>query len=367
MRCLYTYILLIMVAVFTTSCKKRIKGGVDDNFGSGINGVSVTILNSNFHTYSDNNGRFEIDYVPGEIKLLYEKEGYTSDTQMLSIYKKSNYEAAEVMLIKKPDQKGVYYQSFGSYIPLTKVKAEKYDIASHWEKYTVEWYVVEHECVQIPYLDVGPQPLYNLVIQDFFKNNDGFISYPKCLALYKIYGDNGEFAILKGSVIEGAKIIKGSKIKMDFIEKDNTLLIKASLDYGRYLLTREAYAPWIATDPSFMFELVDTTKQKITQGESLKSKSMQHTTGVEEIQEFKGYITKIEGGNAVLTMTVSGEVDEETGDAYEQSFLLNSQTKITSNNAKYNAIGDLEDNLKINVKYTNSGGDIQEAKEIIIE
>lgn len=360
-------ILSLLIILLITSCKKRIKGGVDDNFGKGINGVSVTILNSNFHTYSDNNGRFEIDYVPGEIKLLYEKEGYTSDTQMLNIYKKSNYEAAEVMLIKKPDQKGVYYQSFGSYIPLTKVKAEKYDIASHWEKYTVEWYVVEHECVQIPYLDAGPQPLYNLVIQDFFKNNDGFISYPKCLALYKIYGDNSEFATLKGSYIEGAKIIQGKKIKMDFIEKDKTLLIKASLDYGRYLLTRESYAPWIATDPSFMFELVDTTKHKITQSETPKPEGVQRKIGMDEIQEFKGYITKIEGGNAELTMTVSGEVDEETGDAYEQSFLLSSQTKITSKKSKYKTIGDLEDNLQINVKYTDSGGDIQEAKEIIIE
>lgn len=358
----------IFITIFlSSSCKKRIVGIVDDNFGKGINGVSVTILNSNFHTYSDNNGRFEIDYVPGEIKLLYEKEGYTSDTQMLSIYKKSNYEAAEVMLIKKPDQKGVYYQSFGSYIPLTKVKAEKYDIASHWEKYTVEWYVVEHECVQIPYLDAGPQPLYNLVIQDFFKDKSGFINYPKCLALYRIYGDNGEFAILKGSVIEGAKIIKGNKIKMDFTEKDNTLLIKASLDYGRYLLTREAYAPWIANDPSFMFELVDTTKQKITQDETLKSKGMQHTIGVKEVQEFKGYITKIEGGNAVLTMTVSGEVDEETGDANEQSFLLNSQTKITSKKSKYKSIGDLEDDLVIKVKYHEEGVDINDAEEIIIE
>ncbi|MBX7226408.1 MAG: carboxypeptidase-like regulatory domain-containing protein [Chitinophagales bacterium] len=354
-------ILLLFILLSITSCKKRITGYVHDNFGKSVNNVSVTISNSNFHSSTDDNGRFEIDYVPGEIKLLYEKEGYVSDTQVLSIYKKSNYEATKIMLIKKPEQRGVYYQSFNSYIPLTEVKTEKYDIASHWEQYTVEWYVKEFECVQIPYSYVGPQPLYTLAIQDFFKNNSGFVSYPKCLSLYKIYGDNGEFATLKGSYIEGAKILQGKKIKMDFTEKDKTLLITADLDYGKYVLTREAYAPWLATDPSFMFELVDTTKTPLKQSVEVHSKR-----DIQDEPGFVGYITNIDGGNALITITVQESMEEETGDGQELSFLLSASTRIISKNPKYKTLADIENNLKVIVRYSNSNGDIIDALSVEI-
>ena len=69
------YSLILLLSLFLFSCSKYKEGEVRDNFGKPVNGVMVSIENSNFKSFTDPNGNYKLDYVPGELSSsLVQKE-----------------------------------------------------------------------------------------------------------------------------------------------------------------------------------------------------------------------------------------------------------------------------------------------------
>lgn len=125
------YLLKLRIILFITftslmafSCLKsnRIEGKVVDFFGQPINDVEITIENSNFKSLSDKNGLYEIDYAPGDVKLVYLKNGYSENELHLNISEKSFFPAKDIKLIQMPIHKGICLMANNKYLELPKAE-----------------------------------------------------------------------------------------------------------------------------------------------------------------------------------------------------------------------------------------------------
>ena len=113
----YNYlILLLTLSLF--SCSKYIEGEVRDNFGNPIEGVKVSIENSDFQSFTDPNGNYKLDYVPGEFSVSFNKEDYVSETVGLNITEKQRYPMSKIELIRYPESEGIYIEDSLDYILL---------------------------------------------------------------------------------------------------------------------------------------------------------------------------------------------------------------------------------------------------------
>jgi hypothetical protein len=77
-------------------------GRVLDNFDRPLAGVRITIIGSTFSTESDAEGRYQIAYVPGEIRLAFTKSGHDEERRTLTIGAVATYPVEEVSLIRVP-------------------------------------------------------------------------------------------------------------------------------------------------------------------------------------------------------------------------------------------------------------------------
>ena len=101
-------LLIIVFLSMTENVEAKIHGIVKDIFGKGIDGVSVQIENTGFQAKTNKSGKYSIDYVPGNITLLYSKSGYTTHKLCLSIYEKAKFPAAPIEMWPIP-KAGIYY------------------------------------------------------------------------------------------------------------------------------------------------------------------------------------------------------------------------------------------------------------------
>lgn len=122
-----TLLLLLLLLIFT-ACEKQINGKVINNFNQPVEGVKVSILNSNFETVTDTDGQFEIGYVAGDITVSFKKPDHRSENRHLKITEKENYPLSVVELIKYPSEKGLFLVGKENYVKLNKsdlIKSEK--------------------------------------------------------------------------------------------------------------------------------------------------------------------------------------------------------------------------------------------------
>lgn len=101
---------LIFISLIISSCNKpTIDGRVVDMFGIPIDQVKVTIEGTSLETFTNNNGFYESDYVPGNIKVNLSKDGYTPRSFTIEIAEKTDFPAQDVIMIKSPEPNGIYY------------------------------------------------------------------------------------------------------------------------------------------------------------------------------------------------------------------------------------------------------------------
>ena len=54
----------------------NVQGAVVDDFGTPLDGVDVSITNTELRTKTDSRGRYKLGYVPGRFEVRFQKEGY---------------------------------------------------------------------------------------------------------------------------------------------------------------------------------------------------------------------------------------------------------------------------------------------------
>lgn len=122
------HLYLIIILIVFSACEKKIKGKVVNNFNQPIEGVDVSISNSNFNSVTDADGEFEIDYVAGEFVISFKKPNHRSETRNLKITQKEEYPLNKIELIKYPLKDGLFLMGKEGYIELKKstlIKTEK--------------------------------------------------------------------------------------------------------------------------------------------------------------------------------------------------------------------------------------------------
>jgi len=113
MKRFFSLLGIILSLLILTSCgSKKIEGKVEDVFGNPLSNVKVKIDKSTFSTTTNSSGEYSIDYAPGNIKLYFIKDGYTTQTLTLNIQQKSKYPAEKIVLYPIPKERGMYYVDF---------------------------------------------------------------------------------------------------------------------------------------------------------------------------------------------------------------------------------------------------------------
>lgn len=111
---------IIFIVLYGCSKKAQIVGEVLDNFGTPLKGANISIDGTTFKATTDEKGKYSIGYVPGKIKVLIGKEGYTSAELTLDIASESTYPAKSVTLYKIPVKPWIYLIGDSDYIPLNR-------------------------------------------------------------------------------------------------------------------------------------------------------------------------------------------------------------------------------------------------------
>src|ERR1700674_1243243 len=101
---------LIALALALTACgRAAVTGQVLDVFGKPVSGAAITVDGTAFSAMSDDNGRYEIQYVPGQFKIHIKKDGFVNMTLPFSVTQATEVPAAAVTLFPKVLEAGVYY------------------------------------------------------------------------------------------------------------------------------------------------------------------------------------------------------------------------------------------------------------------
>ena len=112
----------VSVGVGACSEDGRLEGKVLNNFGGGLPGVEVSIPGSKLTTTTDEDGLYELTYVPGRFSVVYRRDGLTSQSLQFDLSEETQYPVADVVLWLIPPAPEVFYAKDGAppgYIPLT--------------------------------------------------------------------------------------------------------------------------------------------------------------------------------------------------------------------------------------------------------
>lgn len=96
--------LLAAVALSLASCRQKvIEGKVTDEQGNAVADAVVRIDNTPFEARTGMKGEYQLDYTPGEVKLVTSKEGYETQEVVLSVPEKRHYAAPPTQLLREND------------------------------------------------------------------------------------------------------------------------------------------------------------------------------------------------------------------------------------------------------------------------
>ncbi len=104
--------IIFSLTVFTIligGCKKAvITGRVYDSFEKPLTDVNINIDGTEFYATTDSKGEYSIEYVPGDIKVLFSKQGYIDTMFAVNIATESKFPAKKINMYKIPKQQGIF-------------------------------------------------------------------------------------------------------------------------------------------------------------------------------------------------------------------------------------------------------------------
>ena len=242
----------LSICIFSNCSKKNIEGTVFDNFDQPLPGVNITISGTSYQAQTDNSGKYEIEYAPGSIKLVYEKQGYISEDLSINISEKVKFPAEKKVLFKKPDEIGVFLvdKNLKSYVKLNHGNLRKENVANpHWSIFNMEDAPSHYDYF---YCTGDYTP-----INSSNTNLDILVNYPVELNLYQIQREDGFFYQHEEFGLNS----KWTAIKpnLSSSKKDNLILLSGILPNGKYCFVAANNRFKWPIDPTYIFEI--TTNQ----------------------------------------------------------------------------------------------------------
>jgi hypothetical protein len=223
-------------------CGAQIVGQVLDGFGAPLKDVAVSIEDTTFKTTTNSNGKYSIGYVPGKIKVVIAKEGYTSTNLSLDIANESTFPAKSVVLYKIPATQGIWFFGESDYIPLTRGK-----IAFSSEKFPFSWnkpLSQETNIAKGEFTSIEKSTTFKFLDND--KNN---------IELYKLTDDG---LILSRTIFytetkDNAQILKDKCNKI----AEDVFVREISLEKGKYAFVRSSlfFVTKVIGEPIYLFEI----------------------------------------------------------------------------------------------------------------
>jgi hypothetical protein len=207
--------------------------------------VTVGIQGSSFTATTEDDGKYSLDYVPGEIKVTLSKSGYTSASLELNIAQKSVYPAARVQLFEIPKDKGLHLITDDGYVSISRgpIKHVEKRGASAWDP-VVRTYSIE-TC------NLAPVPQGKVRFVDTDEIDQTLVSADPAGVLFKF------IRVQMNSKNEGLQVVDETLRKV----APGMFLREFELSPGRYAIVARAsdgYSDgwWPSAEkPSYAFEV----------------------------------------------------------------------------------------------------------------
>ena len=131
-------LLICLISFVSISCSKTgISGQVIDPAGKALEGVTIKVDKSSFSTLTDAEGDYIIDYAPGSFKLIFSKDGFTTQKLELNIANKTLFPAESIKMYPIPKKKGVYLLDGNQLVALRPYTIRKSEWKRANKNYTV--------------------------------------------------------------------------------------------------------------------------------------------------------------------------------------------------------------------------------------
>ena len=119
-----TFVFLILTSIIMCSCKKTaIEGKVKDGFGNPVKDATIKIEGTQFTSQTDGEGEYSVGYVPGDIKVIISKPGFTQTFFTVKISTEAKFPAEEQTIYEIPKEPEICMMDFDKkeYVPIKKV------------------------------------------------------------------------------------------------------------------------------------------------------------------------------------------------------------------------------------------------------
>ena len=217
--------------------KAQIVGDVSDGFGVPLSDVVVSIEGTAFTASTSGRGHYGIQYVPGKIKLSFNKDGYFPVVLDLEIATESKFPAHLVTLVKIPPSQGIFFFGGSDYVPVTKGKIaeEKKEFPFSWDKALVDYSY---------FAEGGSLPVERRPVLKFMD------SVPAPMMLVKIREGR---LVFKQTRYWGKTDDKFDLVKVNVIQlRDGLNICEVSLEAGKYAFVAVKSDKIGSGGPSFM-------------------------------------------------------------------------------------------------------------------
>ncbi len=123
-----TFSILLLTTIAFCSCKRTvIEGKILDGFGQPVKDATVKVEGTQFTSQSNGNGEYSVSYVPGDIKVLISKEGFTETSFTVKISTESTFPAETMTIYEIPKEEGIFILQDGNYKALNKTPVKMHE------------------------------------------------------------------------------------------------------------------------------------------------------------------------------------------------------------------------------------------------
>jgi len=117
-------LLLLIITIWGCKPKPQITGEVWDGFDQPLQDAIISVQGTTFKAATDEKGKYAVEYVPGKIKLVITKSGYTTAELDFDIAVEATLPAEKVVLYKIPPSKGIWLFGSSDYVLINQGEIE---------------------------------------------------------------------------------------------------------------------------------------------------------------------------------------------------------------------------------------------------
>lgn len=156
-----SFLLTVAITSLFSGCSKpSIEGEIFDGFGNPVKDATIKVEGTQFASQTNGNGRYSIGYVPGDIKVLVSKTGFTETSFSVKISTESTFPAEDKIIYEIPKEQGIWYMDFENkqYVLIKKsdFSLNKWKSSDGWTSVEYESYLVRWSEIVNAKIKVGP-------------------------------------------------------------------------------------------------------------------------------------------------------------------------------------------------------------------